>query len=247
MAAFHQNTASYVYKLCIFKTVTHKLYFIPGVATDARVFAGLDLPDYEKVYLNWKKPRKGEPIQEYAARFAEQIDFSANPVLIGYSFGGIMAIEIAKQHPVEAVILVSSIKHYHERPVAMALTSGFSLNRLFPAEFGKNFRFAYAWLNDPRTPDEHVFIDKMAADMDPDHTDWAIHHALSWRNADPLETKLYHIHGDQDRIFPIRYIRNCIRIKGGSHLMLLNKPDEISRHINRIVKSLPPQDRRRMA
>ena len=30
-----------------------RVYLIPGVATDRRVFAELHLPGYEKVYLDW--------------------------------------------------------------------------------------------------------------------------------------------------------------------------------------------------
>lgn len=226
--------------------MAHTLYFIPGVATDARVFAALELPGYDKVFLEWKKPRPNESMAQYAERFAAQIDPDSNPVLIGYSFGGMMAIEIAKQLPMAAVILVSSIKHYHERPVSMALTSSFSLNRFFPAEFGKNFRFAYTWLNDPRNQHEEEFIKTMAKEMDPAHTDWAIDNALNWRH-DARLPRLFHIHGDEDRIFPIRYIKNCIRVKGGSHLMLLNKGPEIAAHIDAIVQSLPQDERRRIA
>lgn len=54
------------------------------------------------------------------------------------------------------------------------------------------------------------------------HTDWAIHQAVNWRH-EAHTPRLFHIHGDQDRIFPIRYIRNCIPVRGGTHLMLLNK------------------------
>ena len=217
----------------------HTLYFIPGVATDSSVFAALELQQYDRVYLEWERPKRGETISDYAKRFAQQIDPADNPILVGYSFGGIMAIEISKHIPIAAIILVSSIKHYMERPVAMLLTSTFSLNRIMPARLGRNFRFAYTWLNDPQNAAERIFIDQMARKMDSQHTDWAISNALSWRHHHPVK-HLYHIHGDADRIFPVRYIHGpFIRIRGGSHLMLLNKGPEISRHIHRIVQSLP--------
>lgn len=218
--------------------MAHTLYLIPGVATDRRIFAALEL-QHPDVYLEWMPPLHAkESIQDYAKRFAQQIDPASNPVLIGYSFGGMVAIEISKHIPVAAVILVSSIKHYQERPVAMMLGASIRLNRFVRAEFGKNFRFAYAWLNDPSNAKEEAFIDTMAAEMNPRHTDWAIANALAWRHKAPVP-RLYHIHGDRDRIFPIRYIGRCIRIPGGTHLMLLNKGPEISAHIERIVTSLP--------
>ena len=32
-----------------------------------------------------------------------------------------------------------------------------------------------------------------------------------------------HIHGDKDPIFPIRRIKNCIVVPGGTHIMLITK------------------------
>jgi len=46
-----------------------------------------------------------------------------DPVLIGLSFGGIMCTEIAKQIPVEKIIIISSIKHSGELPFWMKVTA----------------------------------------------------------------------------------------------------------------------------
>jgi pimeloyl-ACP methyl ester carboxylesterase len=213
-----------------------RLYFIPGVATDCRVFAELQLPDYKRIYLDWIPPLSRETIEDYACRMAARIQDEA-PILIGYSFGGIMAIEMAKHLPAATVILISSIKSYRERPLGMWLTASLSLHRLVPTEIGKEFRFAYTWMNDPQTPTERTFIQEMKDALDPIHTDWAIHQAVSWRHDDHTP-RLFHIHGDQDRIFPIRYVRNCIPVRGGTHLMLLNKGQEIGAHIHRIVQAV---------
>jgi hypothetical protein len=45
---------------------------------------------------------------------------------------------------------------------------------------------------------------------------------LLWNreNADP---EVIHIHGDADEVFPLKYIQNCISIKGGTHIMILTK------------------------
>lgn len=220
-----------------------RLYFIPGVATDRRVFAALDLPDYEKVFLDWIQPIQNEGISAYAKRMAERVETDLKPVLIGYSFGGMVAIEMAKHIPDATVILISSIKNYKERAFSMMLTSSFSLHKLFPAKVGKDFGFAYKWMNDPQTKQEHEFIHKMRDELNHEHTDWAIHNAVTWKHDDHTPN-LFHIHGDKDRIFPIRYIRNCIPVRGGTHLMLLNKGPEISAHIQRIVQAIPAKRRR---
>ena len=56
---------------------------------------------------------------------------------------------------------------------------------------------------------------------------WAIYNALHWKQKETL-SNILHIHGTQDHIFPIKNISNCIEIKGGTHVMILNKAKEIS-------------------
>lgn len=214
-----------------------KLYLIPGVASDHRVFAELVLPDYELVYLDWMPPKRNEDLEAYAIRMVERVDEKVGPILVGYSFGGIMAIEMAKHLTDATVILISSIKNYKERPLSMWLTSSLGLHKLVPTKVGLEFDFAYKWVNSAQSPDEHAFIEKMKNDLDHAHTDWAIHNAVSWRHDDHTP-RLFHIHGDQDRLFPIRYIQNCIPVRGGTHLMLLKKGKEISAHIQRIVQAV---------
>ena len=38
-----------------------------------------------------------------------------------------------------------------------------------------------------------------------------------------------HIQGDDDHIFPIKHIKNCIPIKKGTHIMVINKAKSISK------------------
>jgi pimeloyl-ACP methyl ester carboxylesterase len=185
-------------------------------------------------------------MRSYALRMVECLEGDDAPILIGYSFGGIVAQEMAKSLPEATVIIISSIKSFRERPLGMMLTSELGLHRFFPAELGKEFRFAYTWMNDPQSQQERDFIHLMRDELNHDHTDWAIDQAVNWKH-DRHTPRLYHIHGDRDRIFPIRYIRNCIPIRGGTHLMILNRAPEIAGHILRILSALPGERRREAA
>jgi hypothetical protein len=37
------------------------------------------------------------------------------------------------------------------------------------------------------------------------------------------DESVIHIHGEMDDVFPIKYIKECTVVKGGSHIMILNK------------------------
>src|ERR1700758_372822 len=99
--------------------MTKTIYLIPGVGANDKIFQNLDLSGYEVVHLKWPRHRKNETIQSYVKRLVPQIKTDTQPVLIGLSFGGIVAIELAKLINPFKTILISSIKTYHERPLKL--------------------------------------------------------------------------------------------------------------------------------
>lgn len=92
-----------------------KIYFLSGLGADESVFKALHLPGVERVYLNWIEPLPKESMEAYAQRMANRIA-EPNPIIIGLSFGGMMAMEIAKLITVKQLILVSSAKTAKELP-----------------------------------------------------------------------------------------------------------------------------------
>jgi hypothetical protein len=38
-----------------------------------------------------------------------------------------------------------------------------------------------------------------------------------------VDESVIHIHGDMDDVFPIKYIKECTVVEGGTHIMILNK------------------------
>ena len=48
-----------------------KLFFIPGLGFDCRIFDKLQLPGFEKHYLNYLEPEKKESLERYVKRMEE--------------------------------------------------------------------------------------------------------------------------------------------------------------------------------
>lgn len=86
------------------------VYFISGLGADERSFKYLDLPGVNMHFIQWEKPLKGEKLREYCRKLILQIDTSGDIFLVGLSFGGIVAQEIAKTIAVKKLIIISSIK-----------------------------------------------------------------------------------------------------------------------------------------
>lgn len=210
------------------------LYFISGLGADERVFQRLKLEGYRIVHLQWETPERGEDLANYARRLSAQID-SERPVLVGLSFGGLVATEIAKQQAVERVILLSSAKIEKEIPGYFKLLRWFPVHRILPFKW---LLWAVSWmvywffgLTDGG---ERVLLGEVLHDTDAHFLKWALHRVVTWRN-DAVPATAYHVHGSGDRIFPFRYVSADCTIPAGGHFMVWNRADEISQVIDQIL------------
>lgn len=77
-----------------------RIYILNGLGADERVFQLLDFSDFSPIFIQWIIPEQNESIENYASRLLQQID-TPNPLILGLSFGGMMATEISKLIDVE--------------------------------------------------------------------------------------------------------------------------------------------------
>lgn len=202
------------------------VYCISGLGADERVFQHLSLPGCVVYYLTWLKPEAGESMSVYAGRMAQQIRHQS-PVLAGLSFGGMMAIEIARQVPVRKLVLFSSVKHRGELPLWMRLAGVLRLHKLVRLK-------PYKWLGPlenrnlgVESAEELRLVASFREQVDLVYLNWAIDQVLCWKNAEVPENVL-HIHGSNDHIFPSRYIQADYVLPGAGHMLVFNRAHEVS-------------------
>ncbi len=203
------------------------LYLFSGLGADRRIFQRLDLSGCKVHYIEWNIPQQGETIGHYASRLLNQIT-TPKPILIGLSFGGIMAIEVAKLIETEKVILISSIKSGNEVPFYYRWMACSGMHKRLPPGFLKNTNFFTNWLFGTVTPFDRKLLKEILSDTNPVFFKWAIDQIIRWKNK-TLPKNLIHIHGTGDRILPVRFSGYDILVKNGGHFMTLNKSDEINR------------------
>jgi len=203
------------------------VYFVSGLGTDERVFRLLKCEGYRPVHIHWQQPERGETIQAYAKRLTTQIQCD-RPILVGLSFGGMMAVEIAKQIETEKVILISSTKTCAEVPFYFKLFRWFPIHRVFPFKsmLWAGYWLAY-WFFSLETVDERQMLKAILLDIDPQFLKWSFHKVVTWRN-DVIPENLQHIHGSSDRIFLMRFIKADYILEKGGHLMVMNHAAEVS-------------------
>jgi pimeloyl-ACP methyl ester carboxylesterase len=209
------------------------IYLFSGLASDERVFQQLDLSGFQTIFVPWLSPGKEESIEQYAHRMAQKIH-GEKPVLIGLSFGGIMAIEIAKIIDTEKVILISSVKQCSELPHWLRLVGKTGLIRWVPIQFFKHTDFFIYWLFNARQQKDKNFLKTLIKDADPILMKWSLLKTVNWKNR-VVPDNLVQIHGTKDHIFPVRHIQANYTIDNSGHFMVINHAQEVSKILRKVL------------
>ena len=216
------------------KKAQKRIYCISGLGADQRVFSELKFKGYQLVYLDWLPPNKRESLADYAQRLAANIE-DQEPILIGLSFGGMVATEIAKQIEVKKAILISTIKITPENPWYFRAFSWLPIHRLIP--FKSLLWLVYwliNWFFSLETTEERKLLKAILIDTDAKFLKWAINQAILWQN-EIIPDNIYHIHGTGDRIFPLTFVEPDITIDKGGHFMIMNRANKISQIIDELL------------
>lgn len=215
-----------------------KIFCIPGFGVDEKIFGNLNL-NAELVYINWLDPLPNESIREYALRMASGIDEN-EPVILGISFGGMIALEIAKLRPVKQIILISSVKKRSELPRRLRVIGRLGLNRLFPVKKIQQNEQFYKVANrrlGAYTPEERAFANAYRKKANLNYVNWSFQQILNWKNMEvPKDT--VHIHGNKDQVFPVKSVKPTHLIENGTHMMVWNRAAEISEIINNALAKI---------
>jgi pimeloyl-ACP methyl ester carboxylesterase len=216
--------------------LTKELYIFSGLGADERVFQLMNFFEFSPNFIKWIPPTKDETIESYASRIRSQIN-SPNAILIGLSFGGIMAIEVAKLIETEKVILIASAKTKSEIPFYFRLIGKLRLLKLVPVSFLKKYNFITSWFFGAKKKSEKILLKQILKDTDPVFLKWALEKVIYWENKNERKN-IFHIHGTLDRILPIRFVKSDCLIEKGGHFMTLSHSEEISNILNKALQAV---------
>ena len=211
-----------------------KAYFISGLAADKKAFLKIKLPAvYEPVYLDWIAPQKNESLSNYARRFSSLIKNDDAFILIGLSFGGMLASEIARLRRPLKTIIISSLASSNELPWYFKSAGRVGLHKAVPVRFLKAGSMLKNFMG-VRSKEDKAIIYHYARTADPALVRWSIDAIVNWNQPDRLPG-IVHLHGSSDRMLPLKYTRPDFVIKGGGHLMIFNKADEVNKILNEVL------------
>lgn len=212
------------------------IYCMPGMAANPNIFEHLRLPkDKFKIHwLSWIPPQKKEPIRDYAKRIAENVKHE-NVILIGVSLGGVIIQEMQNFIKVRLLILISTIKTKHELPGFMKFGRRTKLYKLLPLGLAKHYDKLVKLPIGKKAKSRISIYKYYIGVVDKPYLKWSIDQILNWDRTEILPG-LIHIHGDEDHLFPIKNIKDPIVIKGGTHIMIINRFRWFNDHLPTLIE-----------
>ena len=208
---------------------------MPGLAASSSIFERIDLSKdtFEIHLLEWFMPEKAESLQNYAKRMAEKVT-DDNAVLVGVSFGGILVQEMAQFLNLRKLIIVSSVKSNAELPRRMKIAKTTKAYKLMPTgllqDVEKLVKYAFGDVMKQKLKLYEQFLHM----RNKEYLDWAIEQVICWDRV-KIDANVVHIHGDADDVFPVKNIKSFINVKGGTHMMILNRFRWFNQHLPKII------------
>lgn len=212
----------------------YNAYLIPGYGESSKMFKRLALPDCERHYLDWEAAKGIKTYEQYAQEiFLNQIKTDKPIVIVGYSMGGMVAIELAKLVFADKLIIISAAKTKRELPRTKIKLMQF-------------FR-PHHWINQKRikgviriskpitklmSKEHQKLINISHKDLPEGIVNFGLRALTKWKNIEYPIVNYIHIHGKGDKLIPAKRIKNASIIEGG-HFLLQNKS---YREVNTLIK-----------
>ena len=211
------------------------VYCMPGMAASPKIFEYLKLPiNFQTHLLSWIPPLKDEPISKYAKRMTSRIVFK-NPILLGVSFGGILVQGMAKHISVEKIVIVSSIKVKDELPLPMKMAKKTNIHKLLPTQWIDNLDYLAILAFGKGIRKRVALYQRYLSERNPEYLNWAVDALVNW-DQNKFSTKLIHIHGESDTVFPLKnLVKPFFKIKGG-HAAIITESSWFNRELPAMLK-----------
>jgi pimeloyl-ACP methyl ester carboxylesterase len=202
------------------------------MGADERLFAPQrEVLGDQLVVPKWTAPLEGESLVAYAQRLAEKVDPKKPCFVGGASFGGFVAMEMARHLQTIAVFLIGSVRTPDELPPSLrALRPIRKMLVTSPLEV-----LAKAGATTARiSAGGGKGVVAQFAQADTNFIRWACEAVLAWVPSNdtlPKTVPIFQIHGSSDAILPARLTKPTKLIKGAGHVLSLTHPREVNKFL----------------
>jgi len=119
-------------------------------------------------------------------------------------------------------------------PTWMKTVAWLKLNKILPMGSSKLTEPIQNRILGVSTPEDKGIVAVSRKNANKKYVSWAVDQAINWKNQ-WHHPEIYHIHGDNDKMFPIKGINPTYTLKDAGHFMIMNRAEEVSACINEIL------------
>jgi pimeloyl-ACP methyl ester carboxylesterase len=207
------------------------LILLPGMMADNRLLAAQQSAFSNVIVPSWPEHHSSDTIVSFAERMAGTLRPIGPCVVGGVSFGGIVALELARHLDSSGCILISSIRSPREMPFRLRILRpmGFLPQPAFNA-----LAFAAAGLfrSSMRRGAKRRSNQMLASPF----FSWATRATLRWRGCEP-GVPIAQIHGDSDLTFPVGLTRPDQVVDDAGHMLVATHSEIVNEFIHQFVAS----------
>ncbi len=210
-----------------------KVYVIPGFGMNERHLRGLKFDGYQVEVLEWESISTINTYQEYAEKvFYPKIDREKPSIIVGYSMGGMVAVELAEMIHAKKLILISSAKNRNELPQKkLTLIKILGGKRLGTAKMLKRLTPLAKMMG----KEYFGLLQASLKDIPEGIISFGIEAMIHWDRIDDPSIKYLHIHGKKDRLLPIKHVSNKVILPYGHFLLSGSGIKRVNERIERFL------------
>jgi pimeloyl-ACP methyl ester carboxylesterase len=214
-----------------------RLVLFSGMAADARLFRSIRISEVEIVTPDHAAPVSGEKLTQYATRMADALSIQPEDIVGGISFGGMLAGEIARQRRVAGLILLGTCLGPDRLPQSYRWIERFGV---FIPDFLLSFRSWRPWVRwrfAPLTRDAETCLIEMANLYPAAQIRAFGRMIMDWSGVDDVTCPVLSIHGDSDRIIPLKSASCDIILKDAGHAFTLTHAEQTTSAIREFLRT----------
>ena len=207
-----------------------KIFFISGLGADSRAFTLIqEFKGYQNVFLEWVPHQKNDTIVSYTAKLFENQQPNENDVIVGLSFGGLIALEAAKHYSIKKIILLSSFRDKRDLTKLNQFLLNIRAYAIMP-NFRINWfdKIALQFFSIKSEEGKKGLLDMMQK-TNPKFIKWALKQIRLSYYPNNINIELHNILGTKDKLVALwKLPHNNHYIKNAGHLMVYENADEVN-------------------
>ncbi len=214
------------------------LILFSGLGADASIFAPQKARFPQLIVPPWPPPRPGDSLSDYCERMASTLSVTGPCVIGGASFGGIIALEIARFLNPRAVLLIGSVREPAHLPQHVrALRPLRRMTDWLPLTMLQWSAGPLGTRSGRRLSPHLGGLARQFGAADRAVLRWSMRQMLTWSEPPVVTCPVFRIHGDCDRVLPLRGKPEVI-VPGGGHVISLTHPEQVNGFIDQCLRSV---------